>query len=236
MAAHPAVGWLIGRRSSTRFGRRVRSSATVESAMESGRRSIRNGRPRGLSSQGVIAALRRVCLMGSCVRGFVGADRRSRRPIDRFDSPACCRSHTSTRSDSVNTATTTSSTRDNFSRRECCVHPQTPRGIGAGCVFCLDRGGSVNDLIRVESVYECRLLPAGHIAARAEPGVGRRVAALRHARLGEPADGCLEDVVVGHGGELAGGNRRNRNEEQHERCNEEKLRGRNTMLRFSVPS
>ena len=29
MAVHPAVGWLIGRRSITRFGRRVRSSVSV---------------------------------------------------------------------------------------------------------------------------------------------------------------------------------------------------------------
>ncbi len=57
------------------------------------------------------------------------ADLPSRRPIDRFDSPACRRSHTSTRSESVNTATTTSSMRNHSSHRECCVHPQRPQAI-----------------------------------------------------------------------------------------------------------
>ena len=60
------------------------------------------------------------------------ADLPSRRPIDRFDSPACRRSHTSARSASVNTATTTSSTRDNASHQQCCVHPQRPQPIWAG--------------------------------------------------------------------------------------------------------
>ena len=45
MAAHSAVGWLIGRSSSTRFGRRVRSLVIVEVATVSARRSIPNGRP-----------------------------------------------------------------------------------------------------------------------------------------------------------------------------------------------
>ena len=44
MAAHSAVGWLIGRSSSTRFGRRVRSLVIVEVVTVSARRSIPNGR------------------------------------------------------------------------------------------------------------------------------------------------------------------------------------------------
>ena len=53
----------------------------------------------------------------------------SRRPIDRFDSPACHRSHTSTRSASLNLTTTTTPMRDNTLTNRCCIHPLRPHRL-----------------------------------------------------------------------------------------------------------
>ncbi len=67
----------------------------------------------------------------TCVVGpVIAADRPRSRPFNRYPSPACHRSQTSTRSSSVNLTTTTSSMR-HHSHRQVLHYPQRPQPLCA---------------------------------------------------------------------------------------------------------